>query len=802
MNNELELVAAVLAPRDLAPHPNFRSSERVSLASLLALLSSARLSEYSAMRDREEFQELAESNPADVELLDEVLASFDIETLERGATGLMTKAVDAELSSGRRTACALLSAVFLAELDRTEESIDMLKSVRASIRAVPEADYDFFSGSLSQNLALREWDTGLDGTASASEARTAMERFDADSVPVFELSAGVAWASPDTLKSIRDLVKDASAQHLAHADDDISASLQLVRQGSSVPLMRLRGRIATALGKYLESTYQSLTQPNRITWRSDSGVGYEELTEALMQAELAGHPITHHLRGLLGSLLYVRGRALNQEAQLEEALRLFRHSQQKKLLSPALSSVRASGPLAPLRDQGLRVIARPRDPTLWSQVDFLTVEMSANLLDRTNASRAIDLCIAASNAPAAARWARREARHFRLEYIWKCALRLAPSADRESEVAGLFLECAALNQDMDYTWARLVRRIGESVWSNVDFFRQVQLLLETSLNARDFPELSRAVRETGRMVGALEGDRHWPDELDIQTIAELVDLEIIREERIPPELEDRVVEVLSQAMETTRASARQGHFSMGGVSECDIAVAFALKRPTSAIWTEITAFVLDPLVRREDKSRALERLTTGSESIPPPVAEIFRKEPAALLKATPNLFGSDIEPYPEAVRLLAALGLIPRADIVLLCGQLLSSGDPAARAQGAQVIRTIAIKAPDTDWIFPFAVGASFDPNYDSRAEAALTLALMRRSNSDVLSAIDQRLISLLDEDGLNIPLMALDGLSETVRTLDRPLEARIRALAATHIHRIVRARAQEIVDQMSGREE
>lgn len=162
--DELELIAAILAPRDLAPHPNFRSREHTNTASLLALLASARVSEYQAERGREEFQLLAATDPASVQLLDAVFEGLDIETIDQGATWLKEKATETGSSLSMRTVCALMGAVFLAELDRTDEAIATLRSLRVAIVEAALPGSDLLFGVLSQSLALRERDAGLEGT--------------------------------------------------------------------------------------------------------------------------------------------------------------------------------------------------------------------------------------------------------------------------------------------------------------------------------------------------------------------------------------------------------------------------------------------------------------------------------------------------------------------------------------------------------------------------------------------------------------------------------------------------------------
>src|SRR5579875_2913958 len=123
--SEMQWIAAALAPADVAPHPNFFSTDSRTAASQFALVCSARwadLARISAEGHSERVIELAEqslASDAGPEAVDEFVTYV---------RGIATAGDSAML-----TALTLLAANTLSSIDRAPDAVELLLVIRERI---------------------------------------------------------------------------------------------------------------------------------------------------------------------------------------------------------------------------------------------------------------------------------------------------------------------------------------------------------------------------------------------------------------------------------------------------------------------------------------------------------------------------------------------------------------------------------------------------------------------------------------------------------------------------------------------
>lgn len=791
MLEDLSLLAALLRPRDIALHPNFRSAESVSVASLLALLTTAQRDRY-LQEIHSQSEQPDALRPEEISLLDSVLAGMTTGTVQEGAMELAERSIRDSTGPIEATVSAVLSSSFYAELGQHESSVSVLSEAAERVSRFEVPSQDLLMAVITQNIALRRWDKGEEGNEDAQRARASLQRVTPDQLPSFQLSRGVSWSSSETLSAIHHFLIDANEFHFVQVDKDWKPRLDMVRQAANRQVLQMRSRIASALSTYLEHSYRSSFNSGLLLSGPD---GDEELSEALMHAEFNGHLAALYIRRLLGALRYTRGRAQSQDWKIEESLRLFRSARSKKDFEYASRRVRVEGPLRALRNQSVRFVAGAPQPSQMDELDFLLLEMSAELLEKEIAEQGLELALLASKIPRPQRGRAWESSEHRFEYVWRAAIVLARRANRESDIAVLMLDAGG-GEPVDFYLARLIRRLDDSLWRDEAFRGHAVAALQGTL--RSMPETCRAIQSALTLSASGPGFIVDEGNLDLRSIAELLNLGIVQNYQIPDSARAGVVKVLRETMRKTREQAKQGVFSAGALPECELAIVYGLGDLSSDIWADIAEYLLDPVVQRSDKTAALQRLVRHVDQVPSKFLDRLRSDPSGLLRATSGFFNDAVDPYPEAVHVIATFHMLPNTEVMVLCGRLLSSSNPDARAEGARALQFVARHTSDPDWLFSTAIGASFDPNYLTRAEAAATLAYMRRNESILLVQIDHRLAMLLGEDGTRIPLLALLALRENEVPLSSALLRKVKSMAASHIHHTVRAKADQLLNSVN----
>ncbi len=177
---DIEWISAVLLPNDVAPHLNFRRSERITAASQFALVSSGRLREHAMLTDTR-FAEGADLVPvSDYEqsALDAARLCSAEGNVERGSDQLLSLIFDApaEQDSATQAALSLFVCVPLAELDRYDEILGVLEGQLRRLPTTSGPDAELIELVLLLQLGMRRRECGLVHGESLERARILISR--------------------------------------------------------------------------------------------------------------------------------------------------------------------------------------------------------------------------------------------------------------------------------------------------------------------------------------------------------------------------------------------------------------------------------------------------------------------------------------------------------------------------------------------------------------------------------------------------------------------------------------------------
>ncbi len=300
---DISWIAAVLTPRDLAPHPNFGEEAKTPAANLASLLAPwGRL-------PRGPFDP-GDSSPED-QFLEACRQSMTFGTVDDGARTLSRWVHSSfPVDVGRSAAAALLASVAFCELDEHDLALDLLSATVDAVRAVPDGpDTQLALAAILQQRALRLFEIGESGEGDAAEVASLVGSIDFAKLTPFQLSQSVSWQSEDTCRDIADALADAARSHLAGLRDALSGSWQeIVRARPSFLLLKEGRRRADGYEEYLTSDFESAVGSG--TWRfGGSPRGDLPLYQALFFTELLGHPLVRARRSELAVVRFLSSEA-------------------------------------------------------------------------------------------------------------------------------------------------------------------------------------------------------------------------------------------------------------------------------------------------------------------------------------------------------------------------------------------------------------------------------------------------------------------------------------------------------------
>jgi hypothetical protein len=782
----LAWLAAVLQPNDVAPHPNFADDEydsggppRLAAIVLGDPWRSHRAAELAEKTDDDDLVTLAER----------CLRTDTIAVSVATLAGRLTGPRPGDLA--QTAALALIASSAAAELDDYGTCLRVLDAQLRWTSKNDVSDDALRRAALLQQKALRLRDAGQQHLPTTVEAAAALSHLDVERCSSFRTSPGISWSSRTTIEQIRGTLVDAAASLIPTDATDVAEAAGLptwqerVRTSAPSVAVRTARNDAETYAKYVEQVF---ARQFRSQARSIGEPARPDLFDTVLALELVGHGGVFPARKELALLRLVQ---TGEPEELADALRLLRHAAAKNELDLALGRLRAAGPLAVLSDDARQVLRTRTAPELLRTVEMRVLHIAAELLAPAEARVALDAVrasLAAGGPPdLPGRW---ELLVLRKEIAWAAAVALGNACDAAGQVAELLLNEAEKEQQGDQLLDRaLLRATAEIEWTEVP--QRIQVAWTELLNARnaDLPGTAEMVfARLGRSAPILDSSapldalRHG---LNTAIGGGAIDPAIVRDG----------VPLIREELAKIRSEAARGHYSFGGLTVADIAAGLVVVAGTDELWPDLTEFLLDPAVQRQDRTPALERLARADFTPPREVGVRFRQQAQQLLaSAGQDLLETPINPYPAALRFLGAHGLIDTADLYDALAILAGTRDPDGRREAAVTVAALAAKAPRGE-LLALALPLANDSDVEVRANAARALALLARPNEPLATLARRRLRELLLEDGLLVPLHILRALADVPEGLLDPLRSQVADLADQHPARSVRAAARRLLE-------
>jgi hypothetical protein len=782
---QLEWLAATLSPADIAPHPNFFSSEHITEASIFALVCSARWSDVERAKDS--VPEL------DLTVIYATRDAFTSGESQSGADRLaeVVRTWSQDGDPAKYAALTLVASATYCELDLYQAAFDLLGFVIAKLEPDRSADNDLLLAALYQQLAMRQYDYGVDSSyiQSATQARAKIDSIERESLSSFPLSQGVDWSSSATLNDICNSISRASQSLLLNVGGFSPDSWQeLVRSRPTyLDLKALQGK-AEALSKFLDDAFEARLPSGTITFGRSTAEN--EVFSTLLSEELLGDPSVRSTRNELGTLRFLVGVANGEAWHITEAINLLRQGHGHARLRAVVNHVLNAGPLSALTECAVRIIDR-RDPASFSLGELIVLHASADQLDPKTAS---------SYFPQISQMFRHP-ETFTLQQLalkeeaFITAAEFANVAESPTGFARSMLELFQHLRGQQLYERAIVRALYAYDVSKAT--KEEKTLWTTWLDeehARELPELAS-------MISLMFNSEFTPGPQQgrvdtLQSVASYVDRWLRYGRQIPAEIIDDATPILIGSMRNIQEDAHKGRFSAMSIDVAAAAVALAQYSGRPEFWGEIASFLSDPSIQRDDTRQAFELIANNPTSAPEIVRDKLRANRNAILYTTPENWSSlKISPYPAALNCYTSTQIMDLPAVLTEISALAGSGMEMARAAACGALSAyISHVDAQSIWVSVLALQLSRDPSAVVRARAGRVLAALLRSQSDLRSLIISRVDALLGEDGIAVPINLLRELSSPNSVLDSQLVSRVQQLSSGSVSARIRKSAHELL--------
>ncbi|GAA4672361.1 hypothetical protein [Nocardioides nanhaiensis] len=799
---ELGWLAALLAPRDVAPHPNFWTGDVVTPYGVLGLLAAGRRSDYGRLttfdRDADKAASVSRFGP----LYEAFLDSMTVGTVEQGAVQLREMSLNGlgdYRDIGFRCACAVLAASALSEVEKFAEADQALRGVLKSLDVERSAAEGLLAAWLLCVRSLHYWDSGQDPRRLVRDALRLCEQLDVESLPEFEVSTG----SPRDVREITiDLIESiewVGHSYLARTATSVDERLAPLRRRTPIAVWRSRGHAADSLSERLKHDFKRLfSSAVEITY-SFGNVnipGDRDLSESLLWHEYSGSSVAHHYRELLGLARFRQGRADGESWLMAEGLRLLRQANSEKNVEFACASLLREGPLQVLQQDASLVIRRLHEGQL-RQVELVVLKYAAPVLDEGARVEALNGLFEIRNVPPVQRGASWQHSGVYAEKVWTAIRELARAngsgVEKLSVLLSDIVRLADANEEggIDHFMARVLDRWSAEDWKDHGVMEQVRSMrLHASL--AEWKQVRVSLERVADSNPEL-AEYNFAAPTDVASVARRVDRSLHDVESLDQGVVETAMGIIRDDLRRLESTASSGIFTGGSIATADVAVALMLQTGRDDLWPDVLRTLTDPEVQRDDKTAALERMTRNVKKMPVLVAECAAERTGELLSGGPAFADDVLSPYPAAVRFLAAIGVLEPAEAVQFVAGLMARRTSQAMREAAH---TVVVLAPDGDgqpWVTTVSVWLTFDSDVEVRSLAgqALGLAAERLSGAEL-----DRLRALLEQDGTSVPRHVIAGLSDSGFRLPESIKATMQSLAGTHLSADVRAEAAVLLER------
>lgn len=809
-------IVAVLAPRDVAPHPNFRS-EHLDPVEAVSLLVDGRVTDYrraTAPIGGDEAGDVSGWSSRDWTLVKAAEACI----MDRRAEPILELIGDI-VETDPAVACSLLAVTALAYDDRLPEAVAMLEHL--ALRLLPDdidlpaisSEHALHAAIVLQQLSAREIEVGHFGKLEQRERtiRALLSHVKPGRMELFPLSKGVNWNSR---RSVRLIVED-----IRNAAENVAINWaprkelggrkweRLVQKDSAVLQLKNERSLSEGLVAFLEDNFDRvLSGSDASTRHHDEDPVSRPIEAALLHVELIGD--IGRARGLREELAQIRivdevGLA---EVRHQAALRLIRHCMDRRTMQRYVTWLRRNGPVGVLADEARHLLGRPIDVLGTRGFALPVFSASAEVLGRATARAALDIALKFTSAD----YGPSEPGHWeidesRTEPAWRAVAALVAPANRSTEIAQLVLDHLAVGPSphpiQSSNYASVVRGVD---WTSVSRKTRVawrQWLASTDWNG-DLRLLALSVADRLLMMDDSVYTMLREHVLASPRIDVLVPIlnSHLRLRTLPDsDVLDAAVSLCAERMSARREEFSKGTFGFGGIEESTVAAAVVALDPRSRLAASLADFLTDPAAPRSAKADALDLLTAYGSASDWLVAELKEHWPGLVDSGEVFPWGEPLPVFSAALRFAARYGIIDADDVLTPWTRLASSRTAEGRVEAARFGPALAAAGSTPEWAVSLLLQLSRDDVPEVREASGYALAEMvdRTSHSAV---IEGRLVELLQDEGAFVALQVLRGLRDVKGRggdISAQLALKVSETSATHASRAVRVMAKEVEAQL-----
>nr|WP_146081385.1 hypothetical protein [Pseudoclavibacter sp. RFBI5] len=789
----VEWVLALVNPWAISPHPNFSQGE-ISASARLALVTERRWE-----RESRRYESLVStSSEWEVALVDAVERSLVADSQSQAVADLWELAGTSGLSDGARVAAAIYGSVGLAEMDRPVEAAHRLATLETVLRRSSLSTLSMSSlvvlVTLKMQRVLRLSDS-QQFDAALDQVKSVLALIDTGSseCELVELSEGISWGVEQVHRDVLDATRQRALRAMTLLDDiDSDSWVDVVR--AKRPWLDVRSSYTRAdrdsfvLRDYFEARIESTLNVRHYLRTRPIDQGYA----ALLTSEISGSVDQSELdRESLGKILMVSQQLSEHSAR--EALRLFRFARAPRLLKSSAQWLRDQGPVSALLAEARTVLERESQESRMTECDLLILGFAADFMTRSERQAAIKLSFEhLATAPrngTGVRWSAHDR-------VWRAVRQLMGGANSDAwilERASEYLDdSGSLSRPLTSTLAGVFDQIEWSSTSEeirtpwTEWARSGQGAEET-VELRD----TILVHEFGRPTEESSQDL-------MQSAAVIAD-----GGRATPEQLDEVGQYLVARLEGVADQAQHGMRTVGGYEPGNVAAAFALATNDSEVWDQLVIFLSDPNVDTASKSDALDRLARRFTDIPHEVVLKIRDKATQILHSPRRAMSIDPQvtgEFPPALRLLGVSGALDgRAAMEAIMD--LAAGEDRAKREAALSVPAVLSVVP-VIWGQGLLLQLSRDSNPRVKSAAAGGLAETLGRESELDEVVRERILSLLESDGLQIPAGTMHGLRRAGEVDAERVafaEEAVRRIALDSRARVLRVIATEFIDAIWG---
>ena len=792
----VDWLVATLSPWVVGPHPNF-PVERPTPRERVALAADGRFVELQRARDK---AQPIESEPSFSRVADSILDSLLDETQEEGADRLAGYVRQGNLSPGVVATCALFAAVAYSELDRLDESLQVVEDALRRVEADQDTRREYFGtvalirSVLSQQRVMRLIE--LDRDEEAFELAVGTERAlpgGKDAYESFTTSRAINYSARQAQLDIVAGVRShaVSAQAMLEGFRGKTWIKSVRRRAPYVerrPDLNLVRSLDALVRREFDREASSLVGRRRFA-AGDQVDG--PVATSLLHSELMGDAGgTRHARQLLGRL-----RTLSVEDRmwsLREGLRLLRQSGSREPLEDALQLARAEGPLEALLADAERILDYRAPHARITRNDVLVLAAAAEVLEPASLARAIEAVQKYEERPAGRLLRESSAGWVPTEVSWRALSRLVPGSGEDNNIAHSLVESVKGREIERHLYSPLAALVASLDWSQVA--EDVSSDLVHWVAARASSEgygIDSLILDQVRGVSRHDDLLRRPEGLELGA-------RILFEHRhgfLCSEQEVRqAVDACLVRMRSIRESAAKGSSGFGGISATEVAAGLIFTFERVDLWQPLVELIADPKVRHHDKAEALDRLALETPRMPDDVKVLLTPRSVGLFDRAPaDPFDTDAPPASgPALRFLATYGLLDDQSALDAFSRL-AGGGPGSQAEAARSASFLSgIDGQVPVWAVGILMQLSAASGAIARAEAGRSLAAMHRQLTQLEPLLTSRLEELLSEPGFLVPLLVLSGLS-SVDNVNPVLWEALRPLAQSHPARSVRNLATRV---------